>query len=118
MAPIVNCTALGLVPDAAFGLVPDAAFGFVPAAPGLCVDWSVTSESAGMSASRSSALATAACETAEPVTTKLVGAEAEPLVEDAKLDAGALDVVVEVEGVDEVLVEDVEADDVLLPSLA
>lgn len=52
------------------------------------------------------------------MTTKLVGAEADPLAEEAKLEAGVLDVVVEVEGVDELLVDVVEADDVLLPSLA
>jgi hypothetical protein len=91
---------------------------FVPAAPDGCVDWSDTSESAGMSASRSSTCATVACESALPVTTKPVGAEAEPLVEDAKLEAGALDVVVEVDGVEEVLVDGVEADDEPLPSFA
>jgi hypothetical protein len=43
---------------------------------------------------------------------------AEPLVEDANEEAGALDVVVDVDGVDELFVDDVEADDVPLPSFA
>ena len=112
MAPIVNCTAfVGATFE--FG----AAFVVVPAPSALDVDWSDTSESAGMSASRSSTCATVACETALPVTTKLVGVEADPVVEDANDEAGALDVVAEVEGVDEPLVDGVEADPPL-PSLA
>ena len=81
MAPIVNCSTW-----------PPARF----------VDWSVTSLSVGMSASRSRARATSACERAEPVTTKPVGAavaEGVPVVEDGNFEAVLLVVVVEVDGV-------------------
>jgi len=118
VAPIVNCTAFVGTAFVGTAFVFGAAVVVVPAASARCVDWSDTSESAGMSASRSSTCATVACETAVPVTTKLVGAEADPVVEDANDDAGALDVVVEVEGVDELVVDGVEAGDVPLPSLA
>ena len=62
LATIVNCIA------------------FLPATSARCIDWSDTSDSAGMSASRSRTRATASRESAFPVTVNVVpvGAEAPP----------------------------------------